>query len=147
MGMFGMFGGKKHGDLEGEMGPGMVNMLAGMPGMMRKQMMKGRLNQLLTLNEDKRQETMLGMFSSFHNPSVKQSNREKVIATRVEIIGELTEDKRRTLIKSRLVALRKNPDIEAQDLNVQDAVMPKVSSKARTAFIASWTAIQKSSEN
>ncbi|MCH7554063.1 MAG: hypothetical protein IIC82_08715, partial [Chloroflexi bacterium] len=125
----------------------MVNMLAGMPGMMRKQMMKGRLNQLLTLNEDKRQETMLGMFSSFHNPSVKQSNREKVITTRVEIIGELTEEKRRTLIKSRLVALRKNPDIEAQDLNVQDAVMPKVSSKARTAFIASWTAIQKSSEN
>jgi len=36
-----MFGGKKGGAVaeEEEMGPGMVNMLAGMPGMMRKQMM------------------------------------------------------------------------------------------------------------
>ena len=89
----------------------------------------------------------LGMFSSFHNPSVKQSNREKVITTRVEIIGELSEEKRRTLIRSRFVALKKNPDIEAQDQKVQDAVMPNVSSNARTAFLASWSAIQKSSEN
>ena len=44
MGMFGMFGGKKQGGGEGDWGGdmvGMMGMLAGMPGMMRKPMMKG----------------------------------------------------------------------------------------------------------
>ena len=61
MGMFGMFGGKtKNGASEGDWGEdmvGMMKMLAGMPGMMRKPMMKGRINQLLSLPEERRQES------------------------------------------------------------------------------------------
>ena len=140
MGLFGM-GGKKADALEGEMGPGMVNMLAGMPGMMRKQMMKGRINQLLTLSEDKRQETIIGMFRSFHNSQVKDKNREKVIATRVEITGELSEEKRRSLMQSRIAALKTSPELEATDKSVQDKVMPKVPSKARQAFLDTWTSL------
>ena len=75
----------------------MVNMLAEMPGMMRKQMMKGRINQLFTLSEEKRQETTRGMFGGFHHWDVKDKHRDKVIATRVEIIDELPEERRRAL--------------------------------------------------
>ena len=50
MGMFGMFGGKKTngaeiGEWRADMA-GMMKMLAGMPNMMRKPMMKGRINQI-----------------------------------------------------------------------------------------------------
>ena len=59
MGFMGMFGEKKTGldPTTGEWGSdnvGMMKMLAGMPHMMRKPMMKGRLNQLLALSEEKR---------------------------------------------------------------------------------------------
>ena len=43
----GMFGSKKSGTAEGDWGSdqvGMMKMLAGMPHMMRKPMMKGRIN-------------------------------------------------------------------------------------------------------
>ncbi len=148
MGLFGMFGGKKGGAaLEGEMGPGMVNMIAGMPGMMRKQMMKGRINQLLTLSEERRQETMLGMFSGFHSPQVKEKSRNKVIATRVEIIGDLSEDKRRIIMTSRLAALKANPELDQADRKVQEQVLAKVSEKARRAFLATWEEVNKPSQN
>jgi len=144
MGLFGMFGGKKGGAEaeEGEMGPGMVNMLAGMPGMMRKQMVKGRLSQLLTLEEQKRQESILGMFASFHSDQVKQSNREKVIATRTEVIGEMKEEQRRTLMTSRMAAMKQRPELEEADQKVIQKIMPKVPEKARMAFMETMKALQ-----
>ena len=147
MGLFGMFGGNKVDALEGEMGPGMVNMLAGMPGMMRKQMMKGRINQLLTLGEEKRQESIVGMFRSFHNQKVKNSNRDKVIATRLEIVGELADDKRLALITSRIAALKGHPDLAQKDQEVQERILPKVDGKARAAFMRSWTELHKGQQN
>ena len=60
MGMFGM-GSKKSGGSDpvtGEYGSDMVSMmkmLGGMPHMMRKPMMKGRINQMLSLTEEQRQ--------------------------------------------------------------------------------------------
>ncbi|MEE9285554.1 MAG: hypothetical protein V3V35_07490 [Dehalococcoidia bacterium] len=148
MGLFGMFGGKKDGAaLEGEMGPGMVNMVAGMPGMMRKQMMRGRINQLLTLSEERRQQTIVGMFTGFHSPKVKEKNRHKVIATRVEIIGELSEDKRRTIMTSRVAALKATPELEKADRKVQEAVLVKVNDKARRAFLTTWDSVHKPSQN
>ncbi len=141
MGLMGMFGGKKGGAAveEGEMGPGMVNMLAGMPGMMRKQMMKGRINQLLTLSEEKRQVTIRGMFGSFHHRDVKDKNRDKVIATRVAIVGELPEERRRALMTSRIAALKAAPELEQADQSAQEKVLPQVNDKARKAFLDSWT--------
>ncbi len=149
MGLFGMFGGKKGGAVaeEGEMGPGMVNMLAGMPGMMRKQMVKGRLSQLLTLEEQKRQESILGMFASFHSDQVKESNREKVIATRTEVIGEMKEEQRRTLMTSRMAAMKQRPELEEADQKVIQKIMPNVPEKARAAFMETMNALHKGSEN
>ena len=149
MGLFGMFGGTKGGTAveEGEMGPGMVNMLAGMPGMMRKQMMKGRINQLLTLPEARRRETIIGMFSGFHHPKVNEKNRSKVIATRVEIVGELAEDKRRTIITSRIAALKDRPELDEADRRVQGSVLDNVGDKARRAFLATWDVANKGSQN
>ena len=80
MGMFGMFG-KKEGGYDtatGEWGGdnvGMMKMLAGMPHMMRKPMMKGRINQLLSLTEEKRQESIRDMIGAFHNTKVKPKAR------------------------------------------------------------------------
>ena len=54
MGMFGMGGKKTDGTETGEWGSdsvGMMKMLSGMPHLMRKPMMKGRINQLLSLTE------------------------------------------------------------------------------------------------
>ena len=96
MGVMGMFGGKESGTVaeEGEMGPGMVNMLAGMPGVMRKQMMKGRINQLFTLSEEKRQDTIRGMFGSFHHTTLwyalpRRSQSRALAVTRQEPIGRV----------------------------------------------------------
>ena len=106
MGMFGM-GSKKTTGVDpntGEWGSdnvGMMKMLAGMPHMMRKPMMKGRINQLLSLTEEKRQESIRDMIGAFHSTKVKAKARESLVATRVEIVGELSEDKRRTIISSR----------------------------------------------
>ncbi len=144
----GLFGGKKTAAVdEGEMGPGMVNMLASMPSMMRKQMMRGRITGLLSYTEERRQEAIRGMFRGFHNPGVKDKNREKVIATRVEIIGELPEDKRRTIIASRIVALKADPNLSALDLKVQEKVLGEVNPKARQAFLDSWSAVTSGSRN
>ena len=117
---------------------GMMKMLAGMPGMMRTPMMKGRINQLLSLSEERRQESVREMFGAFHSPKVKDSAREKLIATRVEVVGRLPEDKRRTLIASRLAALKEAPHLEEADRQVQERILPQVSSSARQAFTDSW---------
>lgn len=143
MGMFGM-GGKKKGGGEGDWGSdmvGMMGMLAGMPGMMRKPMMKGRINQLLALGEEQRQESIREMFGAFHSPDISNKNREKLIATRVEVIGELTEDKRRKLMTSRVEAMKVAQDVDIADRDLQQKALSKVSAKAGQAFLASWNQV------
>ncbi len=95
MGMFGMFGKKKDKAEGGDYGSdmvGMMKMLAGMPHMMRKPMMKGRVNQLLSLPEEKRQESLRDMLGAFHSSEINDSTRDRLVATRVEIIGEAPHD-------------------------------------------------------
>ena len=147
----GLFGGKKKiGTETGEWGDdmvGMMKMLAGMPGMMRKPMMKGRINQILSLPEERRQESIREMFGAFHSPKVKDKAREKLIATRVEITGELAEDKRRTLIASRVAGLKVAPQLDEADRGVQERVLPKISPKARDAFTKSWEYVTTQSQD
>ncbi len=147
MGMFGMFGKKKVGfdAATGEWGSdnvGMMKMLAGMPHMMRKPMMKGRINQLLSLTEEKRQESIRDMIGAFHSKQVKPKSRESLVATRIEIVGELPEEKRRTIINSRTEALKVAPELEETDLLVQDKVLPKLSQKTRNAFVTTWEQVR-----
>ena len=124
---------------------GMMKMLAGMPHMMRKPMMKGRLTQLLTLTEEKRQESIRDMIGAFHSPKVKSGTRDKLIATRVEIIGELPEDKRRTIISSRAAALKVAPKLDEADRVIQERVLPKISASAREAFTSTWKQVSSAS--
>ncbi len=143
MGMFGMFG-KKEGGFNattGEWGSdnvGMMKMLAGMPHMMRKPMMKGRINQLLSLTEEQRQDSIRDMIGAFHSSKVKSKARESLVATRVEIVGELSDEKRRTIISSRNQALKVAPELDQQDREVQMKVLPKISKSARDAFQTTW---------
>ena len=143
MGMFGMFG-KKEGGFNattGEWGSdnvGMMKMLAGMPHMMRKPMMKGRITQLLSLTEEQRQESIRDMIGAFHSSKVKPKSRESLVATRIEIVGELSDDKRRTIISSRSEALKVAPELDQQDRDVQKKILPKISKSTREAFQATW---------
>ena len=117
---------------------GMMKMLAGMPHMMRKPMMKGRINQLLSLPEDKRQESILDMIGAFTSPRVKPKAQESLVATRLEIIGELPEAERRTIIRSRRSALKVAPQVDQADLQVQQRVLGRVPEPARSAFTTTW---------
>ena len=143
MGMFGMFG-KKEGGYDtatGEWGGdnvGMMKMLAGMPHMMRKPMMKGRINQLLSLTEEKRQESIRDMIGAFHSNKVKPKARESLVATRVEIVGELSDEKRRTIISSRSEALKVAPELDQKDREMQKRIFSKISKSTREAFQATW---------
>ena len=132
MGMFGMFSKKEGGydDATGEWGGdnvGMMKMLAGMSHMMRNLMMKGRINQLRSLTEEKRQESIRDMIGAFHSNKVKASARESLVATRVEIVGELSTEKRCTIIASRSEALKVEPELDQQDREVQKKVLSKIS--------------------
>ncbi len=142
MGFMGMFGGKKTDSaVTGDWGDdmvGMMKMLAGMPHMMRKPMMKGRINQLLSLSEEKRQESIRDMIGAFHNTSMKEKTREKLVATRVEIVAELPEEKRRTMIASRLESLKVAPQLEQADRGLQQRAMTHLSPGARAAFTSTW---------
>ena len=147
MGMFGMGGNKKTGldPATGEWGSdnvGMMKMLAGMPHMMRKPMMKGRINQLLSLTEEKRQESIRDMIGAFHSKQVKPKAQESLVATRVEIVGELSEEKRRTIINSRTEALKVAPELDETDRLVQEKVLPKLSQKTRNAFMTTWEQVR-----
>ena len=148
MGFMGMFGGSKSTDAgTGDWGSdqvGMMKMLAGMPHMMRKPMMKGRINQLLSLTEEKRQESVRDMIGAFNSPDVKEKARESLVATRIEILGELPEDKRRTIIASRSASLKISPELDEADRRVQERVLPKVPESARIAFQATWEQVRKS---
>ena len=146
MGMFGMFGKKEGGydEATGEWGGdnvGMMKMLAGMPHMMRKPMMKGRVNQLLSLTEEQRQESIRDMIGAFHSNKVKPKARESLVATRVEIVGELSEDKRRTIISSRSEALKVAPELDQHDRDVQKKILSKISKSSREAFEATWASV------
>ncbi len=148
MGMFGMFGNKSSGldPATGEYGGdqvGMMKMLGGMPHMMRKPMMKGRVTQLLSLSEEKRQESIRDMIGAFNHPSVKAKTRESLVATRLEIIGELTEEQRRTIISSRAQALKEAPELDKADQRVQELILPKVPQNARSAFMKTWDHVRK----
>ena len=147
MGFMGMFGGSKSGGTAtGDWGSdqvGMMKMLAGMPHMMRKPMMKGRITQLLSLTEEKRQESILEMIGAFNSPDVQSKAQESLVSTRLEIIGELPAEKRRTIIASRAAALKVAPDLDEADRRVQERVLPKVPKSARTAFQATWEQVQK----
>ncbi len=148
MGMFGMFGKKNSGIAPetGEYGGDMVSMmkmLAGMPQMMRKPMMKGRINQMLSLTDEKRQESIRDMIGAFNHASVKSKSRVSLIATRVEILGEMPEDKRRTIIASRTAALMQAPELDQADRTIQDKIISKVPSKTRQAFLGTLNDVHK----
>ena len=144
MGLMGMFGSKENSgngvgvDEWGSDMVGMMKMLGGMPGMMRKPMMKGRINQLLALTEEGRQESIREMFGAFHSPKINDKTREKLITTRVELVGELPEGKRNTIIASRLAALKAAPELEEADRKVQERVLSEVSPAVRKSFTSSW---------
>ena len=147
MGFMGMFGrakstGAETGDWGSDM-VGMMKMLAGMPHMMRKPMMKGRVNQLLSLSEEKRQESIRDMIGAFHSPKVKDKARDSLVATRVEIVGDLPEEQRRTIITSRIAALKVAPELEAADRRVQERVLPQISESAWAGFTATWNTLTK----
>ena len=143
----GMFGKKKTGidAATGEWGSdnvGMMKMLAGMPHMMRKPMMKGRINQLLSLTEEQRQESIRDMIGAFHSKQVKSKAQESLVATRVEIVGELPEEKRRTIINSRTQALKVAPELDETDRMIQEKVLPKLSQKTQNDFMKTWQQVR-----
>lgn len=143
MGMFG----KKEGGFNaatGEWGSdsvGMMKMLAGMPHMMRKPMMKGRINQLLSLTEEQRRDSIRDMIGAFHSSNVKPKGRESLVATRVELVGDLSEDKRCTIISSRSEALKVAPELDQQDRDVQTKILPQISKSSREAFQSTWAEV------
>lgn len=150
MGLFGWFGKKKTASAkeetmgpgsEGGMSPDMMIELAGMPDAARKQMIKGRLEQLLVLSDDQRPRAMQGMISAIFDPKVKESDREKLVATRTEIIGEFSEDRRRTMMMSRMTALMDAPDLNKADRDATEKTMPQVPAEARTAFMETMKAV------
>ena len=147
MGIFGMFGKKEDKAENGDYGSdmvGMVKMMATMPHMMRKPMMKGRLTQLLSLPEEKRQESIRDMIGAFHSSEVKDKARDSLVATRVEIIGEMSEENRRAMMMSRTMALKVAPELEESDQQVTMRVLPQISESARAAFVATRDELMKS---
>jgi len=117
------------------MGPEFVKELSELPAALRKQMLKGRMDQLLALPEEGRQEAIRGLAAGFLDPKVKESVREELIATRTEIIGELSEDRRRTIMMSVMQALKDDPDSAKANRDVVEKILPKVPSEARAAFM------------
>ena len=149
MGIFGMCSKKGSGidPATGEYGGDMVSMmkmLGGMPHMMRKPMMKGRLNQMLTLSEEQRQVSIRDMIGAFNSDKVKGKTRESLVATRVEILGELSEEQRRTIISSRTEALKVVPELDKADEQIQERILHKVPQSARQAFLKTWDHVRKS---
>ena len=125
--------------------PDMLNEIAGMPDTMRKQMMKGRLEQILTLPDESRVAAIRGMITALHDSKIKGGDREKLIAARNEIIGEFSEDRRRSIMMSRMQALNDQPDLDKADMEITMKVMPQVSAEARSAFMETMSAFEKMS--
>ena len=108
---------------------------------MRKQMMKARLDQLLALPEEGRQEALRGLAAGFLDPKISKGVREDLIATRTEIIGELSEDRRRTLMMSVMQGFKDDPDSAEADRGAVEKVLPNVPSEARTAFMETMSSL------
>ena len=146
MGIFGMFGKKKDkaegGDYGGDM-VDMMKMMAGMPDTMRKPMMKGRLSQLMSLPEERRHESIRNMIGSFHSLQISEGDRDKLITTRVEIVGEMPEEDRRNMMMSRTMALKDTPQLEEADQQLMKRVLPAVSESARAASDQSILALHE----
>jgi len=146
MGIFGMFGKKKDGaeggDYDGDM-VGMMKMMAGMPDTMRKPMMKSRLTQILSLPEERRQESIRHMIGAFYSPEIADGDRDKLITTRVEIVGEMSEDDRRAMMISRTMALKDAPQLEEADQQVTKRVLPMVSESTRVAFTSTMADLKQ----
>ncbi len=146
MGIFGMFGKRKDrvegGDNGGDM-VGMMKMMTGMPDTMRKPMMKGRLTQLLSLPEERRHESIRNMIGAFHSPEIADGDRDRLITTRVEIVGEMSEDDRRTMMMSRTMALKDAPQMEEADQQVTKRILPIVSESARIAFTSTMADLKQ----
>ena len=85
------------------------------------------------------------MIGAFHSPQVKAKARHSLVATRVEVIGELPENDRRTIIASRAAALKVVPDLDQADNAVQEQILSKVPQDARNRFIATWEKVRKDS--
>ena len=79
----------------------------------------------------------------FNSDKVNGKTRESLVATRVEILGELSEEKRRTIISSRAEALKVVPELDAADQQVQERILPKVPQNARQAFLKTWDHVRK----
>ena len=124
----------------------MMNEIAGMPDSMRKQMMKGRLEQLLALPDENRPQAMQSMIAAIHDSKVKESDRENLVATRTEIIGEFSEDRRRTMMMSRMQAMKDHPDLNKADMETTEKSMPQVAAEARTAFMETMSALKSMSQ-
>ncbi len=122
--------------------PDMMNEVAGMPDSMRKQMMKGRLEQLLALSDENRPQAMQSMIAAIHDGKVKESDRENLVATRTEIIGEFSEDRRRTMMMSRMQAMKDHPDLDKADMATTEKTMPKVNAEARMAFMETMSTLK-----
>ena len=126
--------------------PDMMNEIAGMPDSMRKQMMKGRLEQLLALPDENRPQAMQSMIAAIHDRKVKVGDRENLIATRTEIIGEFSEDRRRTMMMSRMQAMKDHPDLDKADTETTEKTMPQVAAEARTAFMETMSTLKGMSQ-
>ena len=85
--------------------------------------------------------------ASFHHDKVKESDRETLIATRTEIIGGLPEDRRRTMMMSRMRAMMETPELEEADKAVIEKVMPRVPAEARKAFVDTMADLMKHSQS
>ena len=71
------------------MSPDMMNEIAGMPETMRKQMMKGRLEQLLALPDESRLAAMRGMITAIHDSKVKEGeSHQNLLSYPPDFIGD-----------------------------------------------------------
>jgi len=59
-----------------------------------------------------------------------------LVATRIEIVGELSDEKRRAIISSRHEALKVAPKLDQQDRGVQKKIISKISKSTLDKFQA-----------
>ncbi len=130
----------------GGISPEMLSEMAGMPDSMRKQMMRGRLEQLLALPDERRLPALRGLIAAFHDRKIKESDREKLVATRIEVIGEFPEEKRRGIMVARTQAMKEDPDLDKADMELIERVMPQVPADARKAFMETMSKLQSMSQ-
>ena len=87
------------------------------------------------------------MIGAFNSPKIKEGAREKLVATRLEIISDLPEEKRETIIKSRVEALKVAPELDQADRTVQERVLPRIAEENLRAFTSTWERVHKNAGN